>query len=320
MRTPAVGLVAVALQLACFGCGEAPLTLPEGYVCQGRIQAGPGAEALQAALARAKPGTCVVAARGTYSAALSVPGGVSLVSEVGSQVEVLGEPSARAAVTLASGANLFGVRVVSAPGIGVLIEGKEAQLSDVLVDGAATFALVAWCEEDCRVGPLVDLHEVELVRSGVGLWAHGASVRMVGGRVAENRSHNLASGYGVVASHGALLELTGTIVETNESLGVLVDGDLGTRAALDQVTVRGNLGRGIWAQGLLGTVQAPMLDLSACTIEGNVLAGIGARASRGIRVRGGRIASTVIGKIYGGAGLLVDVGDGVGLFEATGDV
>jgi|CXWL01.1.fsa_nt_gi hypothetical protein len=46
-----------------------------------------------------------------------------------------------------------------------------------------------------------------------------------------------------------------------------------------------------------------------------------ARSSRGISVQGGKIAKTIIGKAASTVpGLLVDIGDGIGLFEGTGDV
>ncbi len=302
------------------GCKPPVLHLPDAVTCRETVTAGPDAAGLKSALARAKPGTCVVAAAGTYGAALTVPADVTLAAEAGTRVVIAGDGVATDAVVLSPGANLSGIRVASAAEVGVWIDRGPCQLVDVAVEGARTGAVVAWCEEDCVNGPVSELHDVELTLSGAGLLAHGASVKMVGGRVAENRGTNLGTGYGVVASHGATLQMDGTVVEANTELGVLIDGDLGTQAAFQNVVVRNNLGRGIWVQALAGTAQAPKLELQDCTVEGNSLVGLGARASRGIHVVGGRIASTVMGKTSAAPGVLVDVGDGVGLFEGCGDV
>ena len=317
-----MGPGALALVLSWLGCqGPPSIKLPETITCAKTQTAGPDLVALKAALAKAQPKDCVVAAAGRYSGSLVVPKDVTLAAELGTKVEVTGENAGTPAVTLAAGANLSGIRVVAAPGIGVSILGGNARLLGVVVDAAASVGVVAWCEEDCLPWQLSVLQDVELTSNAVGLLVHAAPLRMTGGRISGSHALGLAAGYGVVASSGASLEMIDTVVEQNESLGILVDGTLGTSATLQRVTVKKNLGRGVWAQALAGTASAPKLLLDSCTLESYALVGIGARASRGVLIKGGRIASTALGKgTTAMPGVLVDVGDGVGLFDTSGDV
>lgn len=301
------------------GCAPPNLSLPAGTSCAKTSTAGPDVASLRNALSGASRGTCVVAAPGRYRGELFVPAGVILGAEAGAAVELVGTQADVPAVTLGAGATLTGLRVLDAPGIGVL-GGPGAQLLDVRVEGALGAGLVFWCEEDCRVGEPAGLSGVELIANAVGLLVHGARVTAVGGRVSGSKSLALASGYGVVASHGADLQLSGTLVEENEELGVLIDGAMDTNASLQEVTVKNNRGRGIWAQGLVGTLGSPRLRLGACVVEGNQLVGLGARGSHGVRVEGGKVSTTALGQTMGGPGVTVTVGDGIGLFEGSGDV
>jgi hypothetical protein len=224
-------------------------------------------------------------------------------------------------VTLGAGAVLAGVKVHAAPGIGVAGIGAGAKLFEVTVDGAVKAGVVFWCEEDCRIADFAEVIDCQLTGNAVGLYARGARVRVSGGAVKNSASTQLDSGYGVVASAGAVLEMDGTSVESNQELGVLVDGLGDTEASLARVSVRENLGRGIWAQGLTGTVASPRMRLTDATIERNHLVGLGLRSSGGLTVTGGRIASTITGPASTPQpGVFVMVGDGLGLFENTGEV
>lgn len=306
---------------ALLGAACAPqLNLPPGVTCASTSSGGTDATSLTAALQRAHSGDCVSVSTATYAGALTVPPGVTLAAELGAEPKLSNASAASAALTLSAGANAAGLKVVSPAGIGVLVQGHSS-LKDITVSGAGSAAMLAWCEEDCLTEPPTSLSNVTLTDSAVGLWVRGAAVSASGGRVANNQSQSLASGYGVVVSHGGALTLSGTTVEANQELGVLVDGALGTSATLEDVAVKDNLGRGVWAQGLLGTMAAPKLSLKRCAIEGNALAGVGARSSKGITIEDGRIAGTVLAPAPTTMpGITAQVGDGVGLFEDTGDV
>lgn len=313
MKVSALGAVALL-----WSCIPEP-KLPAGIVCQRVASPAATASALKQALVGAQAGDCVVAAAGRYQAALTVPAGVSLVGAEGAVVALAGEVSGGPVLTLSAKANAAGLRVVDAPNLGVLLS-PGAQLLDVSVSNASGIGVVAWCEEDCLVAELATLTNVTVTENAVGLWARGARLKVVGGAVSANRSTSLASGYGVVASHGAVLTMERTIIENNEDVGLLVDGTQETAAALNDARIRDNRGRGIWAQGLQGTALAPKLELISCAVEGNALAGLGARSSKGVSVRGGRIAGTLLAKtISAQPGVLIDVGDGVGLFDHSGE-
>ncbi|MBK7864937.1 MAG: right-handed parallel beta-helix repeat-containing protein [Archangiaceae bacterium] len=300
-------------------CGPAQLQLPNGVTCSKTYAPGSGATELSDALSRAASGDCVVAPTGSTRQALTVPAGVHLTSQMGAAVE-LQSSGTDPVVRLSGGASLSGVTISSAAGVAVRIDG-HATLANVKIDRAAGVGIVAWCEEDCHTDPTSTLTDVEVTGSKVGLWARGTNVTVKQGRFAESDSQSLGGGYGVVASHGAALSMEGTLIDSNHELGLLVDGASGTSTALTQVTVKDNLGRGIWAQGLVGTAATPKLTLDGCTLQHNAIAALGARASTGIRVQGGRIADTQLAPaLTATPGVTAMVGDGVGVFEGTGEL
>ncbi len=313
-----LSVIGVAVLVA--GCGVRG-DLPTGVTCSRWTQAS-GDGPLAQALAAATSGTCVVAQSGTYSQALSVPQGVTLVGEAGAAVELSGGSDTQPVVSLAPNAVLAGVKVKAfAAGIGVIGAGKGQRLFQVNVTGGKKAGVVFWCEEDCRTDDFSDVVDCTISGAAVGLMTRGVRVRLKNGAVTKSGSSELVSGYGVVASAGAVLEMEGSSIEQNESLGILLDGAGATEATLTNVSVKDNTGRGIWAQGLAGTMASPKLKLVNATIERNVLIGLGARSSTGILVTGGRIAATVTGSTRGQlAGQVVMVGDGLGVFEGTGEL
>jgi hypothetical protein len=305
---------------ALFSCAP-PLKLPDGVQCQSTAWPGMQNSDVANALSHSSAGDCVGLGQGTVQGALTVPSGVILAAVAGEAVKVTGTDAATPAITLSQGATLSGVTVESAAGVGILID-KNATLSSVTVDGAKGVGLVAWCEEDCNIDPITSkLDDVTLTGNAVGLWVRDAHVQMTGGRVADSAGTALGTGYGVVASDGAVLGMTSTVVESNQDVGLLIDGALGTSAALSQVALNDNKSRGIWAQGLLGSAASPKLTLDTCTLERNAIGGLGARASTGIQVTGGKIATTKLAPAQTSTpGVFVMVGDGLGLFESTGQV
>jgi hypothetical protein len=121
---------------------------------------------------------------------------------------------------------------------------------------------------------------------------------------------------------GAHAQIFGAAVERNEGIGILVDGD-GTSAELHDMRIADNGDRGVWAQKLAGTADAPALAIlgDGTVIERNHIAGVGATESRGITIGGGAIRGTIAAKVVtdiSGSG--EQVGDGVGLFASTGAV
>lgn len=311
MRVTVLTLVLVAV-----ACSSEP-PLPDGVTCAKTAKATDSATLTQG-LARSGDGGCVVLSAGLYQGSFAVPDGVSVVGETAavtvsgvdaSPVFVLGARSGlhRLSVQAAAAAQSIGVRARSA-----------AKIAGVTVGGAKSAGVLLVCDQDCAANTLRD---VVLRQNGIGLWAYGAHVEVTGGTVAEQKATSLASGYGVVANGGASLSMSGTIVADNEDLGVLVDGEGGTQATLRQVSVHDNLGRGIWAQQLAGSLAAPKLTVDGCTIERNRLVGLGVRASTGLAIRGGRIGGTVSVRATSDLdGQLHAMGDGLALFEGSAGV
>ncbi|MBI3184417.1 MAG: right-handed parallel beta-helix repeat-containing protein [Myxococcales bacterium] len=317
--TPQAVLVLLA------GCGSLSSRVPgppAGLVCNRVLLARADAASLGSALGRAQAGDCVVAEGGTYQGAFSVPADVSLAADEGAVVQLVGDQADAPALHVSGGrrSTIRSVRIVSAAGVGIVIDPGPAQLVDVSVQRASKSALLASCAgASCREQDAEStLKECFLTESGIGLWAAGARVRVEGGRVGDCRSTSLTTGHGVIASHGAALTLVGTLVEANADVGILLDGQA-TTAVLEGAQVSRNQGRGVWAQGLRGSVEAPALHVRGqSALEQNRLVGLGARDSHGIVAEDSTVQSTVAVKVPVSLGNLEDVGDGIGLFAGSG--
>jgi hypothetical protein len=124
----------------------------------------------------------------------------------------------------------------------------------------------------------------------------------------------------LVALEGARVELEGVRLSKNQGLGVLLDGS-STTARFKDVEVSDNTERGLWAQRLSGTSASPALLIEGkSSFLRNRIVGLGALESRGIIFVGGRIADTQLAPLTTNLGQTEDVGDGLGLFEGSGDV
>ncbi len=181
---------------------------------------------------------------------------------------------------------------------------------------ASRGGLVVSCEGTSCPDEPTTVKDVAIARCNIGLWAYGAKVRVEGGRIAESRALSLTGGHGVIASHGAALELVGTTVEDNAEVGVLLDG-ANTTALLDGVTVSKNQGRGAWAQKLSGTEASPRLRITGGTFAANRLVGIGARESSGLLIERTTVRDTVTLEVAVDFSTREHIGDGIGLFAGT---
>ena len=297
--------------------------MPMGLDCTNLVSAGADGGSLAAALGGASPGTCVLLEQGTYDGAFSVPAGVTIASPQGVRGILRGGTTTTPTVSLtgAAGSGLSHLDVQVMGGIGVAIDGGPVLISDVTVSGAGGAAASASCSTPCTSASAVTFSNVDLGSSVVGLEANGAYVAWTGGAAHDNVTMTqLAGGDGIVATHGATLALTGVTVANNAAVGVLVDGAGHTTATLANVTVSGNLARGIWAQNLDGSADAPALTLAQTTVTQNHIVGVGVLASSGVVITGGSIDSTVDGPVATGIAEVDDVGDGVELLAQTRDV
>jgi hypothetical protein len=286
--------------------------------CSSSASASTDAE-LASALASAAPGSCVLA-KGTFAASVTVPAGVALASPGDARATFTGGADAKTpAITLSEGATLADVDVIDAPGVGVAVRAGAAKVTGVHVSGAKNAALAIRCDGPACANGEVDLNDVTLTSSSLGLWASGAHVVWAGGRSAEHASTSLAAAFGVVVQDGARLDASNVTVEKNQGTGVLVDG-ASTRVSIADSTIQDNGERGLWAQRVSGTLDAPAVTIARTNLVRNKIVGVGSVEAHGIIIIGGRVAETVAAPVVTDLATTEQVGDGVGVFSGSTDL
>jgi hypothetical protein len=289
-----------------------------GLTCTTIKSAGDVNEA-RAALGGSTAGTCVALTASEYVGPLDVPAGVALVAQNGSRVRIIGGTAQNAAVSLGEGSQLVAIDVVDSVGVGIAIRAASAQVSGVTVTGSKGAALAVLCKEEttpgCATGS-VALTNVVLEKSSLGLWVSGAKVVMRGGSSANMAGTSLSSAAGVIAQDGAQLDFDGVLVEKNQGVGILIDGAK-TKATIKSSSISENGERGIWAQRLAGTLEAPALRLEECLISKNKIVGVGSVEVRGIIIVGGKVVETVASPLVTNLESTEQIGDGIGLFSSS---
>ena len=317
-------IVVVGISALALGCttrsesftGSVPPGL--GITCSTTRTAG-DTDAARAALAGAPSGTCVVLTGAAYAGPLALPPGVALVAQNGSRARITGGTAQDAAISLAEGSQLAAVDVMDSVGVGIAIRAGTALVNSVTVTGSKSAALAVLCKTPaaCAAGSIT-LTNVVLEKSSLGLWVSGAHVVMKGGSSDNHAGTSLSSAAGVIAQDGAQLDFDGVLVEKNQGVGILIDGAQ-TKASLKNAIVNENGERGVWAQRVSGTLDAPALRLDGCQVTKNKVVGVGAVESHGIIIVGGRIADTVASPLVTNLESTEQIGDGVGLF-ASGEL
>ncbi len=296
------------------GGGEADVPSPAyDLTCSARFAA-PTAERLVQVAREASPGSCVVMTAAEYEPTepVKVPAGVHLV---GAQSV---RPVIHGAVHLSSDAS-FGAADVSGPQGGISINGFNARLRDVTVSGVQRSAVSVGCSLNRCEGPPNVLEDVVLVNSRLAIAVRRTPVRLVRVRMTENGAHSAPPApAGLFADEGAHVELDSVVIEKNADAAVFVRGE-GTVLVARDTKVIDNDERGVWTEGLTGTLDRPSLVLEGCEIARNTMVGLGLVASRGIVVTGGRIAETRVARTITNDGP-ADIADGVDVLHDTGDV
>lgn len=328
LASAALGIAAVASAIGgSAGCSskDSPGSGADalGVTCASTTNASDAAS-IRSALAGAGAGACVVVPAGSFAGPFTVPAGVALVAQSGARATVTGGTAQEPAITLGEGAKLALVDVVDAAGVAVAVRGANALVASVTVTGARNAALAVLCHDGrdgtnagCAAGT-VEIADVTLTKSTLGLWVSGAHVVWRGGASSSHAGTGLASAAGVIAQDGAHLELDGVTVEKNEGVGILIDG-AATTASIANATVNENGERGIWAQLVAGTLAAPAVKISNSQITKNKIVGVGAVESHGIIIVSGRIADTIAAPAVTDVTKTEPVGDGFGVFDRSGD-
>lgn len=323
MRPFALTLSVLAATVATSACksSDEPAQAPDGVSCSSVVAVGDGAWA-QRELANAAPGSCVVLKGGPATpAAISVPKGVTFAAGKGER-PVLTGASDEPVVTLAEGAQLVGIQIQTSKGVGVAVRGPKAKVRDVSITGAGSAAVAVLCSPSCvePADSTIELSQVKLAQSQMGLWVSGAHVSWTSGESRDHASTGLAVAAGVVAQDGARVDLTGVIVARNQGVGILLDGEA-TGGVLKDVQVTENSERGLWAQRLKGTLEKPALRIEGSSVfSKNRIVGVGGLEARGIIFVGGRVQDTQASPTVTNLGQTEQVGDGIGLFGQSGDV
>jgi hypothetical protein len=264
----------------------------------------------------------VVLPAGTYAGPFTVPAGVALVAQNGSRATITGGTAQEPAVSLGEGSQLGAIDLVDSGGVGIAVRAANAVLSNLTVTGSKNAAVAVLCRETATPGcgtGTVTITDVLLSKSTLGLWVSGAHVAWKGGGSTSHAGTALASAAGVVAQDGAKLDLENVTIEKNEGVGVLVDGAK-TTASIKNATVNENGERGIWAQKVNGTIDAPALRIEGSQVTKNKIVGVGAMESHGIIIVSGRIADTVAAPLVTNLESTEQIGDGLGLFAGSGDL
>jgi hypothetical protein len=315
-------LCAAALLAGC-GDDEGPVP-PDGVACNDAIDAGDSGSTLTAALDQAQSGDCVIAQTHTFQGSFVVKAGVMLVAAEGASPTIEGAADSTAIALAGDPGSLVQGFSIQGGAIGVLVEGSQGALRDLQISAATKSAVAAFRDKalggpDTLPADSLSLQAVTMSGSATGLWASDVRLALDGGSIHDNVGDTLASGYGLVAVEGTQLVANGTVIQNN-SLGVVIDGSLGTNAHLTGLQVLSNVERGVWAQKLAGTAAAPALTIDGNTlIDQNSFVGVGALQSKGIIIIGGKISGTKKLPVVTSLGTVEDIGDGVGLFDATGD-
>jgi hypothetical protein len=319
----------VALSVASCSSIKENTSPPSSLQCQTVVNGGGSPDSLTAALKTAQPGSCVLVVTQTYSGNFIVPQGVTLASADGSRAIITGTDSNSAAIELSGGegSGVYGLDVNGSAQVGIAVRNGAAVIQNVNVSGAKSAGLAAICAvtapASCQDGAhVLELDDVNITANDSGLWTKGEDIKMSNGTVSQNSGDSLTAGNGVIAFGGASVTLDGTTVANNDQVGILIDGTSGaTTGDLKSVTVSQNGARGIWAQGLTGTIDKPALTVEGTSlVSGNKIVGLGATSSHGIIFVGGKIENTVASPVSTGLGAQAQVGDGFGAFNGSGDM
>ncbi|MBX3206523.1 MAG: right-handed parallel beta-helix repeat-containing protein [Labilithrix sp.] len=325
VRTPVLpallSLSGILASVASSGCTsedkKASSSPPDGVSCAAVAEA-TDEQSLISGLANVGAGGCVVLKGNVTSTLPLVVNGASLVGAKGSRPALTVTSGTLGAITVTGDASQIGnLELLAAPGVGIAITARDVKVFDVKVSGAkkAAIAVIA----GTTTGVTATLTNVDLEKNAYGLYAQGeVDVTMTGGRVAENGGTSLSAGAGVVTTDGAKLTLDGVTVEKNEGTGVLLDG-ASTRAVIKGSTISENRERGVWAQGLQGTLDAPALKIEETQLSKNRIVGMGGIALKGIIIVGGSVKETVASPVPTNLASTELIGDGVGIFGGSTD-
>lgn len=294
---------------------------PPGLECPGQIRIAADSAELSAALAAAVDGDCVGLEAGAYTGPFVITTGIGLGPVADAEVDLLATADTVPLSIRAPGVTVIDLRIVG-PALNALqIGAAPVTVNAVELANARRAAVEIRCEEQGCLTPnaQVLLAGVAISGSNNGVILDGARLRAEGCRVEGSTTQSLSGGIGLVATGSAHVDLVSTNFADND-YGIIVDG-AGTSAILDGTTVQGSRERGVWAQGLRGTIGAPSLSIgNGSRLANNRVVGLGSIDSQGLAIRDSQLVDTVLTRISINVVETAEIGDGLGLFAQSGEV
>lgn len=301
--------------------GECPGTHQQSVAlsCAATVEVG-SAEALSAAAATAKPGTCISLGKGSYPA-VDVPAGAHLVGkgEGGTQVggvtvhgggTVVGALSIKGPLAGAGtagggsgGVTLQQVHSTGAPDVAVTVLDLDLTVLDSTIEKASGYGIAAGCSvSPCKVLPKVEIRRTLLDGNAkLGLWLHGVDATVDHVEIRATKAKDFLFGRGIDLAEGAKLNASHFSIIDNLEAAILVDG---ATVTLDDFVLARN-GRGLQIQ------KAGASNVSNFLIKDNGVVGLLVDGSNGIIVQGGEVSGTKTQRVPVDFGGLADVGDGM---------
>ncbi|MBK6689263.1 MAG: right-handed parallel beta-helix repeat-containing protein [Deltaproteobacteria bacterium] len=302
----------------CWACGA---EAPPGLECPGQIRIAADSAELSAALAAAVDGDCVGLESGVYTGPFAITSGIGLGPVAEAEVNLVATAETIPLTIRAADVTVTDLDLTGPSLIALQINAAPVTINAVDLANARRAAVEIRCEEQGCLTPngQVLLAGVAISGSNNGVILDGARLRAEGCRVEGSTTQSLSGGIGLVATGSAHVELISTNFTDND-YGLIVDG-AGTTAILDGTTVQGSRERGVWAQGLRGTIGAPSLSVgNGSRLANNRVVGLGSIDSQGLAIRDSQLVDTVLTRISINVVETAEIGDGLGLFAQSGDV
>jgi hypothetical protein len=193
-----------------------------------------------------------------------------------------------------TGLAMQGLLVERCDGNGIVVSGGGVAITGSLVRENAGYGVALGCSLDasCASPPTVSIVDSQvLANTGVGLWLD--QVEAVVERCVVSGTVLAAAGFArnLEAARVPDLQLRGTRVADGADLGILLHE---TSGQVEDTTVSGHEGRGIWIQhpGAEGASSVQLVDLD---VQGNQQVGVGVLGACDVTISGGQVRETRLG-------------------------
>ena len=310
---------------ACVGVPSAAIcngsSCTDGVSCTTVIEVASSAD-LATAVTTATAGACIALANGHY-AAVTLPGGVSLLGTGAANVTVEGVTvgagngatirgmkitSGGLSATSALGLVLDRLDVAGGASFGVWLVDTEATMTASSVEDNLGYGIVAICKNACDPKPKLSFTGVLSQRNETsGMFLRGVDAKLTAVQLSQNKVKNFDFGRGLEIGNSSV-QATSLVAQGNDGVGVLVtSGDVVFGPSF---SVRDNL-HGIQLQAVTSA------KITGFEVRGSRAVGLGMYGAKGVVIQGGIVADTSSTKVGTDKGDSEIVGDGVNWLLGT---